>query len=273
MNRLLIGLAFLILAGCLAACSSDTASEQMTLTTPVEEPVHYVALGDSYAAMGSRAATDPGDACAVAADSYPVLLADALGVEDFVNASCQGAVTADVGEKTALGTAASEGSPQVAALGEETDLVTLSIGGNDVSFIDMTRCFESACPAGLREKVAGELEELPARLDDVYVAIEQQAPDAQVFATGYLPLLKEGCTNVPDAAWLAEQITRINGEVSAAAERHGATYVMPAGAGEHTGCSAEPWVDFTGEATGSYPMHPTAAGQQAMAEAIAAAVG
>ncbi|MEX3562788.1 SGNH/GDSL hydrolase family protein [Corynebacterium phoceense] len=260
-------LAVLVVAA-LTGCSSTSAEP-----IPEPEPLNYAALGDSYAAMGSRAATADDDPCMVAEDSYPVLLAEELDAAQFTIATCQGAVTADVGEKTASGTAASEGSPQVAALGEETDLVTLSIGGNDVSFIDMTRCFENACPAGLREKVAGELGELPARLDDVYAAIEQQAPDAQVFATGYLPLLNEGCTNVPDAAWLAEQINRINGEVRAAAERHGATYVMPAGVEEHTGCSAEPWVDFTGEATGSYPMHPTAAGQHAMAEAIAAAVG
>ena len=259
-------LAVLVVAA-LTGCSS-TSTEPI----PEPEPLNYAALGDSYAAMGSRAATADDDPCMVAEDSYPVLLAEELDAAQFTNATCQGAVTADVGEKTASGTAASEGSPQVAALGEETDLVTLSIGGNDVSFIDMTRCFENACPAGLREKVAGELEELPARLDDVYVAIEQRAPGARVVATGYMPLLNDACTDVPDAAWLAEQINRINGEVRAAAERHGATYVMPAGAGEHTGCSAEPWVDFTGEATGSYPMHPTAAGQHAMAEAVRAEI-
>lgn len=130
----------------------------------------------------------------------------------------------------------------------------------------MMRCFGGACLAGLRVKVAGELEELPARLDDVYEAIEQRAPGARVVATGYMPLPNDACTEMPDAAWLAEQINRINGEVRATAERHGATYVMPAGAEEHTGCSAEPWVDFTGEAMGSYPLHPTAAGQRALAD-------
>ena len=100
----------------LAACGSVAETEPNS-SLEASAPQHYVALGDSYAAMGSRAATDPDDPCAVAEDSYPVLLADALGVEDFVHASCQGAVTSDVGEKTALGTAASEGTPQVAALG------------------------------------------------------------------------------------------------------------------------------------------------------------
>ena len=85
-------------------------------------------------------------------------------------------------------------------------------------------------------------------------------------------MLNNACTEVPDAAWLAEQINRFNGEVRAAAERHGATYVMPAGAEERIGCSAEPWVDFTVEATGSYPVHLTAAGQRAMADEISSTI-
>ena len=60
----------------------------------------------------------------------------------------------------------------------------------------------------------------------------------------------------------------LNDVVRAAAERNGATYVLPDDAPQHSACSDEPWVDFTGQDTDSFPMHPTHAGQVAMAQAL-----
>src|SRR5699024_3115017 len=94
-------------------------------------PNRYVALGDSYAAVGRVApgawSAGPVD-CVRTDDAYPTVVARELGVGTFVNASCGGAVTDDLW-------APDEGVPaQFDALTEDTDLVSLSIGGNDVGF-------------------------------------------------------------------------------------------------------------------------------------------
>ena len=71
---------------------------------------------------------------------------------------------------------------------------------------------------------------------------------------------------------MAGSIERINQAVREAAERNGATYVLADAALDHTACSPSPWVDFTGKDTNSFPMHPTHAGQQAMAKELGAAL-
>ena len=76
-----------------------------------------------------------------------------------------------------------------------------------------------------------------------------------------------------DRDWLAGSIERINQAVREAAERNGATYVLADAAPNHTACSPSPWVDFTGKETNSFPMHPTHAGQVAMAQALSRAAG
>ena len=260
----------------LSACSSEPAEQ------PAPQPWSpqvYVALGDSYSAMGSTSLPlDPPNTCARAQDSYPELLAKDLGVETLANVTCQGATTLDVLSS------AGEHPPQVDALTPITDLVTLGIGGNDASFILMASCLErgaqeKTCQEEYGEQIGLEIADLPRRLDVVYGDIAQRAPEARIVATGYLPLITaaDNCPAIAslaqtDKQWLAQSIQDINHAVSDAAARHNAEYVLPADAAEHTGCSAQPWVDFTGTTTGSFPMHPTHAGQQEMANAIAKAL-
>src|SRR5699024_2366861 len=64
-------------------------------------PDRYVALGDSYAAVGriSPGAWSQGPVgCVRTDDAYPAVVARALGAGTFVNASCGGAVTDDFWE-------------------------------------------------------------------------------------------------------------------------------------------------------------------------------
>ena len=250
----------------LAACS-----------TPAEEPQppHYVALGDSYAAMGSTTLPlDPPNTCVRAQDSYPELAAKEMGAK-LTNVACQGASTLDVLSS------AGEHPAQVNALREDTDLVSLSIGGNDASFVRLTQCAtDDICQAESGAQIDLEIRDLPRRLDKVYEEIHRRSPNAKILATGYLPLIKRGETcpyieKIPatDREWVARSIERINQAVREAAERNGATYVLADAALDHTACSPSPWVDFTGKETDSFPMHPTHAGQVAMAQALSRAAG
>ena len=113
-----------------------------------QEPVyrHYVALGDSYAAMGSVLPgrwTGGPPQCIRTADSYPSVLAESLRPAEFVDATCAGAVTAHL-----WGVRDGIVPPQFDALRPDTDLVTLSIWGNDVGFAEVVATCVLPAPLG-----------------------------------------------------------------------------------------------------------------------------
>lgn len=336
---------------------SERVTVEMTRTVTVtadnrdlpEKFDHYVALGDSYASMGTKSGDSYGPAfCARSKDNYPNQVAELYpGINKtrgFTDATCQGATTQDVLEvrkvggrgkdisidelaepqaaslepnnsseesETATSTdetkseeAKSEESqsseetpenpedldpktiaPEIEALQEDTDLVTLSIGGNDVNFGPWSRCVSGAlegkgdadCDEGLIDDTSKAVLELPKRLDAVYEEIHKRAPNATIITTGYMPLasltdqcpateaLPEGTLN-----WAAGLTVTMNAVARDAAARHGALFVVPENADYHAICAPveDRWTDPTGDKTDSYPAHPTAAGQKAMAEAI-----
>lgn len=270
----------------LAACGTGPAVPDSPPVESLPEPTYdYVALGDSYAAMGSTSAQTTGpDHCLRSTDNYPaVVLSDAQVTGRDV--TCQGAVTADLLRPRDTGSGVIPA--QIDSLTESTDVVTLSIGGNDIGFGDVAGCFlmamhtgrESDCAAAWEGAVDARLTELPARLDEVYRAIDERSGGARVISTGYLPLLAPGdrCEEVAvlsgaDREWVVSLTDEINRVVADAAARHGADMVLPGAADSHTGCAApeKRWVDFLGTRTGSFPMHPTPVGQEAMAQEVLA---
>jgi lysophospholipase L1-like esterase len=137
----------------------------------------YVALGDSYSSgTGAGDYGDSGD-CKRSANAYPQLWAGSHAPSAFEFAACSGAVTADVL------------SSQIAAVTADTELVTISIGGNDAGFADvMTDCnlgSDDSCVSRNQEAQAFAQSELPARLDGVYQEIRNRAPSARVVVVGY----------------------------------------------------------------------------------------
>ena len=245
----------------------------------------YVALGDSFAALGPVAAPTTGPpGCLRSTADYPALLAEGLDGTEFVDVTCGGARTRDM-----TGRQLAETPPQFDALTPGTDLVTLSIGGNDIGFGDIAGCVMTTragsvgpdgapCRDRLERAVTDALDALPTRLDAVYDGIRDRSPGARIIATGYMPLVPDrgGCDfvasmNPGDVTWTRQVAERITLIVADAARRAGADVVSPADAGERHACAppAERYTDFTGVETGSHPMHPTAAGQRAMADAVA----
>ncbi|MGF0129825.1 SGNH/GDSL hydrolase family protein [Dietzia cinnamea] len=256
------------------------------------EPAYaeYVALGDSYAAFGDQSGVAA--PCGRSASNYPGLLDANPAVGELTDVTCGGAVTEDLFEAQHPGVA-----PQLEALDEDTDLVTLSIGGNDVGFGTIVGCITRQGPfaplpasATCESQVGGTVQNGINRVfgengavDGVYDAIAAAAPNATVIATQYMPLMPdegETCAfteqlNPADVQWAREVTDQINDAVAVAAQRSGHVAVMPVDdAVDRSACAPnnKRWTDFTGEAPGSAPMHPTALGQQAMAAAIAAAL-
>lgn len=280
----LIGVVVLMLSACGGQGTETTDGGGTTTTEPPE--IDYVALGDSYAAMGSREAPTTGPQfCRRAVDNYPShVMADAR-VTDGTDVSCQGATIPDLTQPRPTG--AEELPPQFDALDTGTELVTLSIGGNDLGFGEIVGCVQQSmvgerqvdCVAEFNEPLRQRLGQLPAQLDDVYSRIGDLTGGAEVITTGYLPILTPGqvCPQVEaisesDREWAADLTADLNRVLSEAAERNGAEFVLPENVADHTACAApeERWVGILGNETGSHPMHPTAAGQAAMADAVLA---
>lgn len=271
-----------------------------SLSTPAY--ADYVALGDSYAAFGDQTepvVTDgPAARCGRSLTNYPNVLDVNPAVGELVDVTCGGAIIPSLTGFQYDGVPA-----QLNALDAGTDLVTLSIGGNDVGFGTIVNCITKqddyatvpSCREELDDEItaaidsvfgAGTEGDVPVatKVDTIYALIANRSPGATVVATQYLPLMPaegESCAFterlVPDdVKWAREVTAKINAAVDAAAVRNGHVSVLPVDPTvDRSACGAadERWTDFLGGApTGAYPMHPTALGQQAMADAIAAAI-
>ncbi|WP_030160038.1 SGNH/GDSL hydrolase family protein [Glycomyces sp. NRRL B-16210] len=220
-----------------------------------EETLDYVALGDSYAS-GSGAGSYLDLSCQRSQNAYPWLLSQELGADlDF--AACGGAKTGDVL------------AGQVGHLDADTDLVSISVGGNDVGWVDVIiACilpFKN-CTPDIEEAERKATQELPAKLDAVYAAIAQNAPNAEVYVLGYPRLF--AAVNHCDALGLisiAEQV-RINqaadllsSVIESAAAAHGFTYVdVRDEFSGHEICGSPPWLH--GLTVSEIPYHPNASG-------------
>jgi lysophospholipase L1-like esterase len=126
----------LVLAGLTAACTSDGADDSdgdgEMPGGPEPRPLrNYVAQGDSYASgTGTAEYYDAG--CQRSNHSYAKKLTDKRGLM-LSHVACSGARIPDVRAN------------QLGALNEETDLVTISIGGNDAGFSRViTECAKPA---------------------------------------------------------------------------------------------------------------------------------
>nr|WP_238431699.1 GDSL-type esterase/lipase family protein [Streptomyces cavernae] len=143
--------------------------------------------------------------------------------------------------------------PQINAVAGATDLVTITIGGNDVncpgSMVTYS-CQNSGgtnCGTVDRAAVNPALDEVGQRIGNVVNAVHAKAPQARVLLVSYSTLLPDtgGCTGVP---LTADQRTfergvaqRLAQATITAANDTGATLVRLATAGHgHDACAADP---------------------------------
>ncbi|WP_159421659.1 SGNH/GDSL hydrolase family protein [Pseudoclavibacter albus] len=118
------------------------------------DPIEYVALGDSYASgYGLLPETgSPQPTCWQSYNNYPHQLASQFGFT-LEDRSCTGAATPNIAQDPQPLPGGATAPLQIEALSDNTDFVTITIGGNDAGFFNIA----SACLA-LDEKgpVAGE---------------------------------------------------------------------------------------------------------------------
>jgi lysophospholipase L1-like esterase len=253
----------------------------------------YVALGDSYTAVGDLLKPAGGPlGCFRSTVNFPHDLAASLHVADLVDASCGGAVTADMtGPQSVIG---GTNAPQFNSLTSDTDLVTVGIGGNDIGFgAILTTCGElsldllgNPCQqhftVGGTDQLAARIDALAPTIDAGLRGIHARAPHATVVVVGYLPVLpaRWGCwPSVPvaigDVPWLHGIEQKLNDMLSREAAANGALSVNPSGVTGRDACQLPwtRWVEPVIPAQPAAPVHPNPAGQKAVAGMIAARLG
>jgi lysophospholipase L1-like esterase len=255
----------------------------------------YVALGDSYSA-GPLVPLQTGlpAGCLRSNRNFPSLVAERGGVPRFTDVSCSGATTEDLfaPQVTALGT----NPAQLDALTEDTEGVTLTIGGNDIGFAEIVaecavRSPQRPAGAACRDAyTAGGEDELRRRIDATapevaaaLAAISERAPDARVLLVGYPAILPDsgpGCFPlVPfspgDVEYLRETQQALNAMLEEQADAAGAdfvdTYDRFVG---HDVCQRPGvrWIEGLTPTSPAAPVHPNAQGMVEMAGEVLGAL-
>ncbi|HJQ47432.1 MAG TPA: SGNH/GDSL hydrolase family protein [Amycolatopsis sp.] len=262
------------------------------LTASAASQIDYVALGDSYTAgpLIPIQRLDP-LGCFRSTSNYPAQLAFRLRVRSYTDVSCSGANTSNMtGPQSVL---LGPNPPQLSALREGTDLVTLGIGGNDY---DVFGSIIGTCP-GLRagdptgnpcqrhftvngvDTLKAAIARTQGNITLVLSEIHARAPQAKVLAIGY-PRIAPPSGTCPailpfadgDYPWLNSVEVALDNAVAGAVAADGKssyvdTFTPSLG---HDACAAHPWIN--GQYTKPYALayHPFFSGMAGMAGIIAA---
>jgi lysophospholipase L1-like esterase len=245
-------------------------------------PTRYVAMGDSYSSASGVAPFDPtGVSCTRSLVNYPHDIAAATGAQ-LTDVTCGAAQTKDFFESQQPGVA-----PQLDAVQADTQLVTMTIGGNDSGvFIDsIVECgIAGASTAGrgspCKDKYGSSFEDTirsttyPA-LVKALQAVRAKAPHARVAILGYPWILPPtvGCFDKMtvaegDVPYLRSEQATLNDAVRRAAEATGARYVDMSKVSEgHDACQpiGTRWIEPVLQGTNPVIVHPNALGEQKMA--------
>jgi lysophospholipase L1-like esterase len=246
-------------------------------------PLRYVALGDSYSAASGVLPPDPlaPPQCLRSIRNYPHVIAAATGAQ-LRDVTCGAAETGDYFESQYPGVA-----PQLDALSSDTQLVTMTIGGNDSNvFIETILACGTAGLSTLgqgspcKDRYGSSFEETiktttyPA-LVRALEAVRARVPQAQVAILGYPWIMppSRGCFDkMPvaegDVPYVRGIQATLNDAVGRAAAATGATYVdMNAVSEGHDACQplGVRWIEPVLQGTNAVIVHPNALGESEMA--------
>jgi len=279
--------------------------------TPLEDATdgEYVAIGDSFAsgegAWDYEDGTDFDDRddlwpfnndeeahnrCHRSGNAYSQILSennDFAGGTNF--RACSGATIEDLNNPNDGNT---DEPTQYDALNEDTSLVTVSIGGNDLGFADVLKdCiingargvgFIEKCQDKHGQRIEDRLVTLYDDLMAEYAEIRRRAPNARIIVVGYPPLFVDNPSDsygnllfAEDQVWMNEQAAALNAVIRQAAADSGVEFVDPTSAFQGHGIgSDDPWfndLDWGGPGfslVDPSSFHPNAQGHQAFADLI-----
>jgi hypothetical protein len=261
-----------------------------------------VALGSSFAAGGAQPVLDP--YCGRSSNNYAHILARTLDLQ-LTDVTCGGATIdnlLDVPQQIYSGAFL---APQIDAVGPHTDLVTITVGGNDVNYIgsissesclaDPTAFdaiedsfYRTMIKAGTCGGVTDPLanQNLIDGLEDEWVevidSVRQRAPHARIVVVDYMTLIPasgQACDASPltqmESKYFLDMARQLHLTTKAATQRTGTDLVELSKASRlHHACSEEPWVTGWDVSRilegGPGPWHPNTRGVEATAELLLA---
>jgi lysophospholipase L1-like esterase len=251
-------------------------------------PTSYVALGDSYTAGPVIATQQPTPlGCLKSDHNYPHLVALALQVPTFRDASCSGATTANM--TSPQNVTPGPNPPQFDSLDANTQLVTVQIGGNDVGFFDiLLHCFtpnpngtpcQDQFVQGGNDQISNRIAATAPKVATVLQGIHTHSPSARVLLVAYLAILPEtgpGCySQLPfapgDVPYLRAKEKEMNAMLAQQAAANNATFIdaYTPSIG-HDACQppCRRWVEPLVPASLAAPVHPNLAGMIGTAAAV-----
>ena len=272
------------LTALVAAVVTVAGAPAITASQATEErPLRYVALGDSYSAASGVLPVDPTapPQCLRSTKNYPHVIAARTGAA-LRDVTCGAAETRDYFQPQYDGV-----PPQLEALRRGTQLVTMTIGGNDnnVFFGAIVKCGTaglstagqgSPCKDQYGGSFARDIREktFPALIRALR-AVHRHAPNARVAILGYPWIVPRavGCfEKMPiargDVPYLRDIQRLLNRKIGQAAERTNTRYVgMNRFSHGHDACKpiGVRWVEPVITTTNPVVVHPNALGERKMA--------
>ncbi|WP_031519634.1 SGNH/GDSL hydrolase family protein [Streptomyces sp. NRRL F-5123] len=287
MTRFRARLALLCSAAALAAGAVVPAQFGGAQSSAAAEEHQWVALGDSYTAGVIQAAGNtfevPRDGCERTDRSYPqVIDRDLYGLFELTNVSCGAATIANVTDtpQHPIGRHLPPFSedpdypfpavpPQSEAVGPDTDVITVGVGGNTLGFDDfITKCMQlggendgkgTPCKDALGADVPERLKTVRHEYDRMLTVLHERAPKAKILAVGYptvIPrdtakcsfgdLTQFGTITSGDLAWLrADVLEPLNKTIDdSTGTQDAAGYVdLYTSSRDHSVCDDSKWVE------------------------------
>ena len=285
-GRLVIaGLVGVVAVACAGPPRSSPASP------PPATPFNYVAVGDSYAAAPGVPDAAPPAGCRKSSNGYPGILARQLKTTSFTNATCSGAKTENITghpQQTTDGPV----DRQIDGVGATTDLITITIGANDVGLqSDAEGCqVTSADPLPcLNEFVMGNVDriseaitaQLPA-WEALIDRLRDTAPHARIVVVGYGTFVRPGgCFPAQpvlprDADYLQSKLNELDDVQQQLATKKTVDYfdTRPLSQG-HDICAApsDRYIEGFVPTGSAVRLHPNAFGETAVGNALAGYLG
>jgi lysophospholipase L1-like esterase len=255
------------------------------------QAANYVALGDSYVAGPLIPNPVLPLGCLKSDHNYPHLAAPGIGLA-LRDPSCSGATTVDMANPQSI-EIDGPNPPQLNSIDASTEVVSLTIGGNDIGFSEVAEscitlnpfshpCKDKYDPGG-HDILAERIEETAPKVATVLEEIHARSPAADVYVVNYpaiFPPSGYGCWPQMPIAWADVPFLRqteqgLDAMLASEAATHGATLVdWYAASIGHDACksSGTRWVEPLIPNNWAAPIHPNERGMQGAANALVAAV-
>jgi lysophospholipase L1-like esterase len=246
----------------------------------------YVALGDSFTAGPLIPLQIPPFGCLKSNNNYAHLARPGIKWEGFRDPSCSGASTRHMTQQQNV-SPDGPNPPQLNSLDDNTRLVTLGIGGNDIGFSEIIEnCGSATSPQGSpcqdhyvrngRDEISERIKATAPKVAAVLREIHARSPKADVYVVNYLPIFPDsgpGCwPQIPvadaDVPYLRAKHKELNAMLAEQAALNGAGVVdaYTAGIG-HDACQLPVirWVEPAVPVNAAAPFHPNLGGMRGTA--------